>query len=74
MNKHNYSVDAGVSHCNTLGTIIYEDDNVMLVQNRFGAYVEYQKRSLEDVLSENPDECTEEAIECLRERNIQLKF
>lgn len=64
------SVDRTAGHCTAENTIIYEDDRVVLVRNKYGAYVEYLKRSLEDIVRDDPDECSEEAIEVLRERGL----
>lgn len=71
MMNNNSPIAADVSHCNTF-TIIYEDENVVLFLNKFGAYVEHLKRSLEDILRDNPDEDTEEAIEILHRRDISV--
>lgn len=61
---------ADVSHCNTSYTVIYEDDNVILIRNKYGAYIEWVKQSLEDIIRDDPDECSEEAIEVLRNRGL----
>lgn len=62
--------DRTAGHCTAENTIIYEDDRVVLVRNKYGTYVEFVKQTLEEILRDDPDECVEEAIEVLRERGL----